>query len=97
MRKTPFEMVDSGDLLQKILERHVGTADCQTVSMILGISPDALPEATYCLLHSTDHVGESAVPKLCKDSLRELIDLLLAVGIETGLRLSGEGSNKWKN
>lgn len=95
--KGPFEMTRDGDVLQKILERHAGTADCRTVSAILGISDDALPEATYCLLHFPDHEGKSAVPDLCSDGLRGLFELIIACGIEVGMRLTREGSHRWTN
>lgn len=94
--KGPFEMTRDGDVLQKILERHAKTANCQMVSAILGINSDALPEVTYCLLHFPDHEGKSAVPDLCGDGLRGFFELVLACGIEVGMRLAGDGSH-WKN
>ena len=95
--KGPFEMTRDGDVLQKILERHAGTANCQMVSEILGINSDALPEATYCLLHFPDHEGKSAVPDLCGDGLRGFFELVLACGIEVGMRLAEDGSHRWEN
>jgi hypothetical protein len=93
----PLASLESGDILQKIVERHDSTADCDTVSAILQIHPETLPCAAYVLLHNKGHLGESAVPELCPSALRELVELLLAVGIETGLRLAGEGNSRWKN
>lgn len=95
--KGPFEMTKDGDVLQKILERHAGATDYRTVSAILGISDDALSEATYCLLHFPDHEGKSAVPDLCSDGLRGFFELIIACGIEVGMRLAGEGSPRWEN
>lgn len=74
-----------------------GPPTAETVSAILGISDDALPEATYCLLHFPDHEGKSAVPDLCNDGLRGFFELVLACGIEVGMRLAGEGSHRWTN
>jgi len=95
--REPLRSIESGDVLQKIVDAHTGTVDCEVISAILQISPDALPTAAYVLLHSNEHAGKSAIPDLCPSGLREFFDLLLACGIEVGLRLSGEGSNKWKN
>jgi hypothetical protein len=93
----PLISIESGDQIQKIVERHEQVADCDTISAILQIHPESLPCAAYVLLHSKDHLGESAVPGLCPSALRELVELLLAVGLEAGLRLAGEGSHRWKN
>lgn len=92
----PLVSLQSGDIVQRILERHEGM-DCEAVSAILQIHPETLPCVAYVLLHSRDHLGQSAVPDLCPGALKELVELLLAVGIEAGLRLSGEGSRRWKN
>jgi len=93
-------LIESEDSLQKFLDQHAGTADCEVVAAILQLHPEALPCATYVLLHGKGHAGVSAVPELCPKGLRELVELLLAVGIETGLRLAGAGStdglNRWK-
>jgi hypothetical protein len=93
----PLVSIESGDKIQRIIERHLMTADCETISAILQIHPESLPCAAYVLLHSKDHLGESAVPGLCPSALRELVELLLAVGLEAGLRLGGDGSPTWRN
>jgi hypothetical protein len=95
-RREPLP-IKSGDTLQKIVEQHVGTVDCEVVAAILQIDPEALPCAAYALLHSKRHFGESAVPELCPSALGEFFELLLACGIEVGLRLAGDGPDRWKN
>ena len=96
----PLGMIRSGDVLQRIVDRHILIADCQTISAILGINEDALPEAMYCLLHSTRHAGKSAIPDLCPDGVRGIFELLVSCGIAVGVQLAGEDKSKpaiWKN
>jgi hypothetical protein len=97
IEKRELPPVEPSGTLQKILDRHSDTASCDVVSAVLQINSQALPSAVYALLHNEKHL-QSAVPELCSEGLRELVELLLACGIETGLRLAGEGQNtRWKN